>query len=135
MDDKTLNAIRARVAAITEGPWFVEPDIRPTINAPAGGYMGSGHLVTMAKYAGNVADAEFIAAAPDDVRALLESVARLQKQAATRVTTTPVHRRSAVCPVCDRRITLTVTGGRFRRHMSAKGVVCDGAWKRPGGDQ
>ena len=137
MDDKTFADIRARVAAITAPPWFVELDTRPTISARRGGYMGTGHLVTMAKYDGNEADAEFIAAAPDDVRALLEEVTRLQKQVITRtqITSTPVHRRSAVCPVCNRRITLPVTGGRFRRHMSSKGVVCDGAWKRPGGDQ
>jgi hypothetical protein len=41
------------------------------------------------------------------------------------------YRRTALCPVCGRRITLTVTGGRFRRHMSSKGVVCLNSWKTP----
>lgn len=40
-------------------------------------------------------------------------------------------RRCAVCPVCGRRITLSVTAGTLRRHMSARGVICQGARKTP----
>ena len=40
-------------------------------------------------------------------------------------------RRNAVCNACGRRINLILYAGTFRRHVSSKGVVCDGSWKMP----
>ena len=40
-------------------------------------------------------------------------------------------RKTAICPVCKRKITIIKHSGCLRRHNVKKGVLCAGAWMRP----
>lgn len=77
-----LNAIRARLAAATPGPWFAQPNdliggwcVR-TVDAPPS--EGAGEVADFIREE----DARFIAAAPATIRALIEEVEHLRGERA-----------------------------------------------------
>ena len=101
MTREELEAIRARCDAATPGPWEMIPDIRPDVINPEirskaknTGYCGGGqivkdlhkspgHICEFAKYYkphSNIADAEFIASARQDIPALLAHIDQLQEK-------------------------------------------------------
>jgi hypothetical protein len=70
---RVIDEIEARHAATSPGPWRYGPrDFAPRIVYPASGYSLPAHSYSM-----NPADAEFIAHSWQDVRTLLDEVARL----------------------------------------------------------
>jgi hypothetical protein len=70
---RVVDEIEARHAAASPGPWRYEPrDFAPRIVYPASGYSLPAHSYSM-----NPADAVFIAHSWQDVRTLLDEVARL----------------------------------------------------------
>lgn len=100
LTDEQLAEIEERATAATNGPWEVEPDIRPDIFTvytvdKKGGYFGEGqiirnmgkgvsertgrvHIAEHAKYQNNMADAEFIAHAREDIPTLIAEIKRLR---------------------------------------------------------
>jgi hypothetical protein len=71
-----FDAIRARRAAITPGPWTFCEDLAE-YDAP--GWLENGELSFLAFHYYNRSDVEFIAAAPADIDALLVRVAALER--------------------------------------------------------
>jgi hypothetical protein len=72
-----LEAIRRRCEAATPGPWSVEEDWTAEVRSPSG-------LIAKVIYPRHLLDAEFIAAAREDVPALLAEVERLTAAVAER---------------------------------------------------
>ena len=103
LTEEQLCEIEAELRAATPGPWESVHDIRPDVFAwvktanGKGGYFNGGQIVTdrsygqsddgtkhhiaeLAKYEQNGHDADFIAHAPENIRALLDSYRELQAQ-------------------------------------------------------
>lgn len=88
-DSERVEQIRARVEAATPGPWWVQTHDSRNHPFLAAVHTTAEPMVTEVAMAYGVADGEFVAHAPEDVRYLL---ARLAEQAATIERVRAVHR-------------------------------------------
>ena len=102
-------AIRARLAAATEGPWCVDPHdgwiesetVRDHVNEPT--HEWEPRIIVDGGYWTTLADKLFVAAAPTDVARLLAEVERLRNR--ERVLSRDLHGFNAqTCVICSRRL-------------------------------